>query len=326
MLGRSTWVQLTLAIATLGFALPAAPQPSPELNCDPEVTVVDWQASPELLRCVEEGDVESLTYLALLHLTAAEQDPPNPEFNGLDRGLTRDVLQSEGWSMLVSAAESGSLHAPNEIGLAYLRGSLGQSRDYEAARHWFEMGVQAGDTLAPYNLARLYHEGLGVEPSRSLALAELWRSVARGYPTPLCQIALLVEQSDSAEARRLETMAAGLRELRSLLSRGQECRRYDLWTELSPPTEPDQTAETGAGEDLDLVEVENPFAYGRPGLIPPNGWNILTTRSMPQFCVLALGLHNDAAWEIAFRTASEDLLYAMDALIELTNCGPYRWY
>jgi TPR repeat protein len=64
------------------------------------------------------------------------------------------------------------------IGEMYERGE-GRTRDYVAAREWYERAWERGaDKWAAYRLAQFYENGWGVDKSR--AVANFWNSFASG--------------------------------------------------------------------------------------------------------------------------------------------------
>ncbi len=63
---------------------------------------------------------------------------------------------------LLSAANTGSSIAQNELGLFYFSGKLGVA-DVSAALSWFARSAQAGFASAQNNLASMHERGLGVE-------------------------------------------------------------------------------------------------------------------------------------------------------------------
>jgi TPR repeat protein len=66
------------------------------------------------------------------------------------------------------------------MGFMYLRG-LSVSRDYDEARKLFEEAFKTGQFVAPFGLAVLYRDGLGVTRDLSRAHAYADYSARKGY-------------------------------------------------------------------------------------------------------------------------------------------------
>lgn len=87
-----------------------------------------------------------------------------------------DGISDPGKHFLILAAEQGEVGAIEEIGYSLLRGESGWEANPEEARRWLERAVEEGGSLAAYNLAMMYRDGIGVE--RDAALATHWLKVA----------------------------------------------------------------------------------------------------------------------------------------------------
>ena len=55
---------------------------------------------------------------------------------------------------LIEKAESGDVHAQNELGVAYEYGEKGLQKNKEKAFYWFMKAAKQGFALAQYNVAR----------------------------------------------------------------------------------------------------------------------------------------------------------------------------
>lgn len=63
---------------------------------------------------------------------------------------------------LIKKAESGDVHAQNELGMAYYHGERGLQDNKEKAFYWFMKAAKQGSALAQYNVGNYYHFGKGV--------------------------------------------------------------------------------------------------------------------------------------------------------------------
>lgn len=63
---------------------------------------------------------------------------------------------------LIKKAESGDVHAQNELGMAYYHGERGLQDNKEKAFYWFMKAAKQGFALAQYNVGNYYHFGKGV--------------------------------------------------------------------------------------------------------------------------------------------------------------------
>lgn len=63
---------------------------------------------------------------------------------------------------LIKKAESGDVHAQNELGMAYYHGERGFQENKEKAFYWFMKAAKQGFALAQYNVGNYYHFGKGV--------------------------------------------------------------------------------------------------------------------------------------------------------------------
>jgi len=186
-----------VVIGSLGLLasvlVPEAAAQNPK--CKKVVTAVDfdWVSSPEFEQCAADGDADAEALLGMMYWAASE-DGGWPEEYGFDPDLTVEELRARGFASLESAAEKGQAAAMNEIGLAYLDAEYGFERDAAAAHEWLTRGSDAGDVIAPYNLARIYVQGIGVPPSAETAERFLRLSAERNYRPATCSLRVLLEQ------------------------------------------------------------------------------------------------------------------------------------
>jgi len=78
--------------------------------------------------------------------------------------------------MVTRAANRGSASSQVLLGVAYLNGDGGLSKNPALAAHWFEIAALQGSGYAEEKLGDLYAQGLGVE--RNARLAADWREKA----------------------------------------------------------------------------------------------------------------------------------------------------
>lgn len=194
----------------------------------------EWRASKALERCAANGDTKAQSLLGMLHWSAGRaQDmkcdvdpnatfdpktlaesgacqrvPANPKNFGLPATMSVADLNAQGRTLLLAAAESGDAIALNELGLASLEALNGRPVDYAAARGLFERASAAGDSIAPFNLARMHHAGLGAPRDDEAAFRELTLSRERGYPSAVCALAIVTARKNGdAAPPRDETCA-----------------------------------------------------------------------------------------------------------------------
>lgn len=75
------------------------------------------------------------------------------------RGVSRDFGAARYW--YERAAAEGNTDGMNELGVMYARGE-GVTQDYDQARRWFQTAADAGDSIAMKNLGIFYQNGWGV--------------------------------------------------------------------------------------------------------------------------------------------------------------------
>lgn len=209
---------LVFALLTLAACAPS--------DCGVTRARNEWRANKALQRCAAKGDVPAQSLLGMIHWSAGRaQDmkcdvdpnstfdpktlaesgacrrvPANPRNFGLPATMSVADLNAEGRTLLLAAAEGGDAIALNELGLASLEALNGQEVDYAAARGWFERASAAGDNIAPFNLARMHHAGLGAARDDDAAVRELTLSHARDYPSAACALAVIAARKADAAA------------------------------------------------------------------------------------------------------------------------------
>lgn len=188
-------VLVVLIFAALGG--PVAAQES-ELNCRAARIIADdvWVSSPELTACANAGDADSEALLGMMYWGASDSEIcdgaecvlGDPEKYGLPVGLTVAELRREGRRLLESAASKNQSEAQNELGLAAFEAGYGTMADVFVAREWFEKSTAGGDSIGPFNLARIHFGGLGVPVSEEKGEYYLRLSSLRGYEPARCSL------------------------------------------------------------------------------------------------------------------------------------------
>lgn len=220
----------------------AAGEPSRSNDvCGLERAVIEERSNRALEACAERGDADAMTRLGFLYWTAAAAERCEYTFSltrggpgreacrlddpaefGFPSSMTLEALRAEGRRWVEAAAERGNAEAQNEIGLAHLVGDFGVSVDYAAARRWLEASVANGDSIAPYNLSRIYFGGLGVVTSTARGEELLRMSATGGYLAARCALAAWLAQ-DTNPARRGEAQT-----IRSAIARERENCASDM--------------------------------------------------------------------------------------------------
>ncbi len=95
------------------------------------------------------------------------------------KGIERDVGRAKRW--LLFASDHGEMSAACAIGEGCEVGLFG-APDIGKARQWYEFAAKRGSGLAAWNLARLYVQGCGVEPSTVKAYAFVCIAADGGFP------------------------------------------------------------------------------------------------------------------------------------------------
>jgi TPR repeat protein len=205
------------------------------IDCDVAVDTANdsWTVSPELIHCVRDGSARAESLLGMIYVSVdtpcLEDDclPSDPAEYGLDASSTADDRQKEGIRLLRSASAQGQGDAMNEMGIVYLDGTAGMQQDYALAKGWFERATEAGDSYAPYNLARMYLYGRGVDTSEGTAFEYLRMSSKRGYRVATCSLGLLVEHKNLMN----QLIGAYVRIVAGMAGK-RSCEWYEIMEEL----------------------------------------------------------------------------------------------
>ncbi len=225
----STVVEALAAMAASAFMFAAQAQmlPADGDPCGIFDAEESFEANPRLLVCAERGMPDAVGLLAMIYWSASVSSRGAEGF-GLPHDMDVAQLQAEGRRLMEAAASAGSAAAQNELGIAALDGEYGLDVDFALARHWLEQASEGGDHLAPFNLARLYNLGLGVEQSNAETQRYLRLSVARGHRPAMCSLAVILLREgaagpDAGEVVRLRQAAQDI---------GGPCLDDDLMPEL----------------------------------------------------------------------------------------------
>lgn len=118
-----------------------------------------------MMRALEVGHTFAMNELGYFYLDEAG------EFYDAERGLR----------YLRESAEREDIYGFNNMGLVYLKGLGGTEPDYPAAFDMFQKAADGGHPNAPFNLARMYRDGLvGSGPDREAAIAWYKTGLERG--------------------------------------------------------------------------------------------------------------------------------------------------
>lgn len=190
------FLQVTFAALLAGAPIcgaPGAVAQSPKCKKIVAFVDIDWVSTPEFEQCAADGDTEAQALLGMMYWGASD-DGGWPEDYGLEPGLSVEEMRGRGLSLLQFAAAKGHGGAMNEIGLAYFEAGYGMERDLVAAREWLTRASDAGDSIAPFNLGRIYLGGHGVPASSELAEEFLKLSAEREYRPAVCSLHVLKER------------------------------------------------------------------------------------------------------------------------------------
>lgn len=149
--------------------------------------------------------------LRLLRKSAAEGYAPAMNYLGYCYGapllgLTQNPDSALYWIERGATAPEPDPKAFNNLGAILMEGALGIQRDYEKARYWLERGNRAGAATSTAMLAKIYLQGLGVEPDTAAALPLLRIAAGAGIRDAASELAAIVlPQTDTlSPAQALE--------------------------------------------------------------------------------------------------------------------------
>ncbi|MEM9234453.1 MAG: hypothetical protein AAGA69_09495 [Pseudomonadota bacterium] len=188
-----------------------------------------YGSSDRLEACAARGHPEAMFWSAAIQLADSGIDPDDA---------------SDAITLMQRAARAGSSAAMNEVGLAYLDGTYGLKRDLDRASFWLRKATDAGDAMAPLNLARLYliEFSYGQDLGHALKLVEL--SADRGSSDAQC----ILEYTGNRQAKN-GTLK-------------QYMEGYDQCDGMAIPEEFDALGFRVLESDAPGIETEKiPFAY-----------------------------------------------------------------
>jgi hypothetical protein len=101
----------------------------------------------------------------------------NPEFyNDADADIPEAMRPVE------EQALSGVAEAQHDLAAIYTAGHGGVTQDYKRAAYWFEKAAKNGIANGAYNLAVLYHQGLGLDADLNKAIQWYKAAATMGHP------------------------------------------------------------------------------------------------------------------------------------------------
>lgn len=164
----------------------------------------DYDAAIQLLRpLADSGFAEAQYLLGSLYFTSAEVDP-HESHDWLRRAATQNhptaTYHLSRWqdetvfpppaedyyrSMLLRAAELGSVDAWSALGCFYATGRGSFPRDAALARQWYLRAADCGDTYAQYNYGAMLYDGEGGSVDPIASLEWIRRAAAGGEPSAI---------------------------------------------------------------------------------------------------------------------------------------------
>ena len=109
---------------------------------------------------------------------------------------TSALLESRDIDALKERASKGDCAAAIALGQVYFKGGLGVSKDYDAARNWWQQVKPEYDAtgFVANRLATIYYKGLGVPRDRKKAYRYLRSAAVHGHRKSLVLLAILNKQ------------------------------------------------------------------------------------------------------------------------------------
>ena len=157
--------------------------------CGLELAQQEFEYSPELKVCADNGDTEAQAWLGMMYWSQADlPDDYTLVEMGLPTDISSELLNAMGRHLITESANQGNATAQNELGASYMYGYNNTTIDYGLARVWLERATEAGDFLAASGLAKIYADGLGVEPDPDTAFLYLELSAQLGWRPARCAI------------------------------------------------------------------------------------------------------------------------------------------
>ncbi len=153
-------------------------------------------------------------------------------------------------ALALPRAQSGDRNAQTLIGEIYSKG-LGVAEDAKTAAGWYQLGSDAGDPLATFELAMMYQEGRGVEKDRKLAASLFEKAANAGNPMAKYNLGLLHIEGTYATPNLVKAAAL----IGAAAEAGIAEAQYDFGTMLSE----------GAGVAPDLKRAAEQFRLAAEG-------------------------------------------------------------
>ncbi|MEJ2111586.1 MAG: TonB family protein [Acidobacteriota bacterium] len=135
-----------------------------------------------------------------IHVAAQQENQPQSSIGG----PSRNINVAEQLERMRANAEEGDESAQYRLGLLYLNGALGMSKDYAEAEKWIRTSAEQGYSLAQINLGMMYLQGNGV--SRNYAEAAKWFRVAaeKGQPEAEFRLGMMYLQGNGVSRNYAE--------------------------------------------------------------------------------------------------------------------------
>lgn len=194
-------VLITLMGAALLAAGNARAQPAGNCKAVADAAYKDWSASPDLASCAKSGSADAEAILGMMYFSAStcqDEDCRRAlmEELGHPASISSRQLSAEGLRLLRAASAKGESSSSNEIGNAYLSGEYGMPQNSAEAHRWLLKSTADGDDIGPFNVARMYLGGLGIEQSTDVGMRYLYLSAQRGYWPARCTLIELNERKN----------------------------------------------------------------------------------------------------------------------------------
>ncbi|MGD8885865.1 MAG: tetratricopeptide repeat protein, partial [Gammaproteobacteria bacterium] len=95
-----------------------------------------------------------------------------------ESGVSRDIGQAIKW--LETSAQNNYLEASLKLGMLYYKG-IDVTQDYPSAATWIEQAANQGDSEAQYLLGNFYRDGIGVEKNSTTAIMWYRKAANQGH-------------------------------------------------------------------------------------------------------------------------------------------------
>jgi len=143
-----------------------------------ELNAIEPSTIPAPIKVQEEARAAAAENIAEANIDAIPSTfADNPDrYNKTDPNLPEPVQKIE------AQALEGNANAQHDLAAIYTAGHGGVAQDYERAAYWFEKSARGGVANAAYNLAVLYHQGLGLKTDLPRAVQWYQAAAAMNHP------------------------------------------------------------------------------------------------------------------------------------------------